>query len=384
MSIGIDIDHSSGAFRLYLREHMPPGFTALVGPSGSGKTTVLNVIAGVTRPARAVVTLDDTVLADTARKVWLAPHRRHVGYVFQEPRLFPHLTVRQNLLYGRWFQRRRAPLAASGVIDLLNLSGLLDRPPSRLSGGEQQRVALGRALLSAPRLLLLDEPLASIDQAHRLEILRPISIASARLHQIPTIYVTHTWAEVASRADHVLALGDGRVVFSGPAARFASESGELRNSPSRASRPAKLPHAPAVSGCGARRPHLRDQSWASSGESTLPVRIFTRWSASASSTRRSARAASISWFRELPANFELALKPLEREPELGDARAQSSRSNASAMPTATRCCISVSRKSARLQRAGRHGQVDLPPLRHKVAAGHQRRGDLIAGSRPVS
>jgi molybdate transport system ATP-binding protein len=206
-----------------MRELMPPGFTALVGPSGSGKTTVLNVIAGVTRPTRAVVTLDDTVLADTGRKVWLAPHRRHIGYVFQEPRLFPHLTVRQNLLYGRWFQRRRAPLAAEGVIDLLNLGGLLHRRPSGLSGGEQQRVALGRALLSAPRLLLLDEPLASIDQAHRLEIL-PYLDRIRTAHQIPTIYVTHTWAEVASRADHVLALGDGRVVFSGPAARFASES----------------------------------------------------------------------------------------------------------------------------------------------------------------
>ncbi len=224
MSVGIDIGHAAGDFRLDVCEQMPPGFTALVGPSGSGKTTTLNVIAGLTRPARAVVTLDGTLLADTGRKVWLAAHRRRIGYVFQEPRLFPHLTVRKNLLYGHWFRRRQSPLAAEGVIDLLNLRGLLDRRPSRLSGGEQQRVALGRALLSAPRLLLLDEPLASIDQAHRLEIL-PYLDRIRTTHRIPTIYVTHTWSEVASRADHVLALRDGRVVFSGPAARFASESG---------------------------------------------------------------------------------------------------------------------------------------------------------------
>src|SRR4029079_8705597 len=146
------------------------------------------------------------------------------GYVFQEPRLFPHLTVRQNLLYGRWFQRTRTPLAADGVIDLLNLSGLLDRRPSRLSGGEQQRVALGRALLSAPRLLLLDEPLASIDQAHRLEIL-PYLDRIRTTHRIPAIYVTHTWSEVASRADHVLALRDGRVGLICPADRIPAKSG---------------------------------------------------------------------------------------------------------------------------------------------------------------
>jgi molybdate transport system ATP-binding protein len=146
------------------------------------------------------------------------PHRRRVGYVFQDPRLFPHLTVRQNLLYGRWFTPR-VPGSAKpdDVVDLLNLAPLLQRRPSRLSGGEQQRVALGRALLATPRLLLLDEPLASIDQAHRMEIL-PYLDRFRTEHHIPTVYVTHTWAEIASRADHVVRLDAGRVVFSGPVA----------------------------------------------------------------------------------------------------------------------------------------------------------------------
>ena len=216
MSVAINTEHRIGDFSLSVDVQFDTGLTALVGPSGSGKTTLLNIIAGVTRPTHGVVRFDDDVLLNTSRGMFVAPHRRRIGYVFQNPRLFPHLTVQQNLSYGRWFNGRiPGGLASDEVIDLLNLGPLLSRRPSRLSGGEQQRVALGRALLAKPRLLLLDEPLASIDQRHRLEILPYLDRLRAE-HEIPAIYVTHTWAEVATRANHVVELDLGRVTFSGP------------------------------------------------------------------------------------------------------------------------------------------------------------------------
>lgn len=215
MSLFVETTHSVGGFRLDVRLELGAGLTALTGPSGSGKSTLLNVIAGVTRPAHAIVRLNGDVLTDTGSGIWVPPHRRRIGYVFQDARLFPHMTVRQNLLYGRWFSRATsAKVDLADVVELLNLTTFLDRRPARLSGGEQQRVALGRALLASPRLLLLDEPLGSIDQAHRLEILPYLDRVRAE-HQIPTIYVTHTWAEVEARADHVVQLDAGAVVLSG-------------------------------------------------------------------------------------------------------------------------------------------------------------------------
>ncbi len=212
MSLTLDVRETIGAFVLEVQATLGPGLTALVGPSGAGKTTLLNVVAGVRRPAHGVIRLDDDVLADTPAGVWTPAHRRRMGYVFQEARLLPHLSVRQNLLYGRWFRPRRAgALPPEEVIGLLNLERLLDRYPARLSGGEKQRVALGRALLASPRLLLLDEPLAAVDQPHRDDIL-PYLDRVRRDHAIPAIYVTHTWREVADRADHVIALDRGRVV----------------------------------------------------------------------------------------------------------------------------------------------------------------------------
>lgn len=218
MSLIVEITHTAGLFHLDVRLQLGFGLTALVGPSGAGKTTVLNVVAGVLRPDRGVVRLDQEVLADSVARTWLPPHRRRIGYVFQETRLFPHLTIRQNLLYGRWF-RRRLPggIGPDEVIELLNLGPLLPRRPSRLSGGEKQRVALGRALLARPKLLLLDEPLASIDQAHRAEILPYLDRIRAE-HVVPAVYVTHTWAEVAARADHVVELRNGLLAFSGSVA----------------------------------------------------------------------------------------------------------------------------------------------------------------------
>jgi molybdate transport system ATP-binding protein len=216
VSLIANIEHTAGAFHFAVDLQLGPGLTALVGPSGAGKTTLLNVVAGIVRPDRGVVQLNGRVLADSAAKIWVPPHRRRIGYVFQEPRLFPHLTVRQNLLYGRWF-RKDVPggMALDEIIELLSLGALLARRPTRLSGGEKQRVALGRVLLSRPELLLLDEPLGSVDQLHRAEILPYLDRVRSE-HALPAIYVTHTWAEVAGRADHVVELRAGRIVPGDP------------------------------------------------------------------------------------------------------------------------------------------------------------------------
>jgi molybdate transport system ATP-binding protein len=168
MTLAVDISHRLGEFLLDAQFEAEGGLTALFGRSGSGKTSIVNIIAGLVRPDRARVTIDGAALVDTGRGILVPRHRRRIGYVFQEGRLFPHLTVRQNLLYGRWF----APRGKGGdelerVVDLLGIGALLGRRPGRLSGGEKQRVAIGRALLADPRLLLMDEPLASLDEQRK-------------------------------------------------------------------------------------------------------------------------------------------------------------------------------------------------------------------------
>src|SRR5262245_15700357 len=172
MTLAIDIQHRLGTFLLDARFATGDGLVALFGRSGAGKTSLVNAIAGLIRPDRGRVTLAGVPLVDTRRGIFVPRHKRRLGYVFQEGRLFPHLTVRQNLVYGRWF----APSAEhredlDRVVDLLGIDRLLDRRPGRLSGGEKQRVAIGRALLAGPRLLLMDEPLASLDEARKAEIL---------------------------------------------------------------------------------------------------------------------------------------------------------------------------------------------------------------------
>src|SRR6201988_807763 len=172
MMIEVDVERRLGALSLEARFAAGRGLVALFGRSGSGKTSVVNIIAGLIRPDRGKVVIDGTVLVDTDRGIFLPSYRRRLGYVFQEGRLFPHLTVRQNLLYGAWFARSTKNVSEfSRVIDLLGIGELLDRRPSLLSGGEKQRVAIGRALLASPRLLLMDEPLASLDEARKAEIL---------------------------------------------------------------------------------------------------------------------------------------------------------------------------------------------------------------------
>lgn len=212
--IDVEIRQRLGDFSLDLAFSGDGGITALFGPSGSGKSSVIKVIAGLNRLAEGHVRLDGVTLAD-GRRLHLPPHRRRVGVVFQEARLFPHLSVRRNLRYGRLFTPKAERRVAEGpVIDTLGIGHLLDRHPATLSGGEQQRVAIGRALLTSPRLLLMDEPLAALDEARRLEIL-PLIEALRDEFAIPIIYVSHAVEEVARLAAKVVMLDAGRVVREG-------------------------------------------------------------------------------------------------------------------------------------------------------------------------
>jgi molybdate transport system ATP-binding protein len=192
--------------------------TALFGRSGSGKTTLVNIIAGLLRPERGQVVVDGTVLFDSDAGIDVPSHKRRIGYVFQEARLFPHLTVKHNLLYGRWFTPKDARhVSLDEVVDLLGLKDLLERGTAQLSGGEKQRVAIGRALLCSPRLLLMDEPLASLDDARKSELLPFIE----RLRddaRVPIVYVSHAVPEVVRLATTLVLLSDGRVVATGPTA----------------------------------------------------------------------------------------------------------------------------------------------------------------------
>lgn len=206
--------HNYPGFGLDVDARLPSrGVTAIFGRSGSGKTTLLRLIAGLERTADGYLSLDDIVWQDA--NSFVPTHARPLGYVFQDARLFPHLDVRRNIDYGL----RRIPpslrrVSLDGVIDLLGIGPLMDRKPDRLSGGERQRVAIARALAVSPRLLLLDEPLAALDQARKQEVLPYLE----RLHEtleIPVLYVSHAIDEVARLADHLLILDAGRVVAQG-------------------------------------------------------------------------------------------------------------------------------------------------------------------------
>ena len=215
MSLAVDVTHRFGSFLLEARFVSAGRLTAFFGRSGSGKTSLVNIIAGVVRPDRGRIVLDDTVLVDTQRGLFVPKYRRRVGYVFQEGRLFPHLTVRQNLLFGQWFTpARERHVSLDQVVDLLDIGPLLDRRPGGLSGGEKQRVAIGRALLTSPRLLLMDEPLASLDDSRKDEIL-PFIERLRDEAQVPIVYVSHSLPEVARLATTVVVFQDGRIVATG-------------------------------------------------------------------------------------------------------------------------------------------------------------------------
>jgi molybdate transport system ATP-binding protein len=189
--------------------------TGLFGASGAGKTSLINMIAGLLKPDRGLIAIDNETLDDTAARLHVPPYRRRIGYVFQDARLFPHLDVSQNLDYGRRMNGlARDPLSEARITDLLDIGGLKDRRPGQLSGGERQRVALGRALLSKPRLLLLDEPLGSLDEGRKVEIL-PYLVRLRDEAGIPMVYVSHDAAELRQLATQIVMLRHGRVTALG-------------------------------------------------------------------------------------------------------------------------------------------------------------------------
>ena len=211
----VDVEKRLGEFTVAAKFDAPDGVTALFGPSGSGKTSIVNMIAGLITPDRGRIMYDGTLLFDSGG-MNEPPHRRHIGYVFQDGRLFPHLTVAQNLDYGRRMYRlTRDEAAHARIVEMLDIGHLLPRRPRNLSGGERQRVAIGRALLMRPRLLLLDEPLASLDTARKREIFP--YLMRLRDEAVPMIYVSHQAAELRRIATTVVRIEAGRVTGVGGA-----------------------------------------------------------------------------------------------------------------------------------------------------------------------
>ncbi|MBU2867741.1 molybdenum ABC transporter ATP-binding protein [Pacificibacter marinus] len=217
MSLSISIQHSFDGFALDVSFEVPKGLTVLYGRSGSGKSTIINAVSGLIRPDNAKISIDEQVLQDSGAGIFMPAYKRKLGYIFQDSRLFPHLTVTRNLDYGARAARRGIDtVQRERVIEMLGIGDLLDRRPLGLSGGEKQRVAIGRALLADPQLILADEPLASLDAARKAEIL-PYFERIRDETGIPIIYVSHSANEVARLATTVVALEGGKVLRKGPA-----------------------------------------------------------------------------------------------------------------------------------------------------------------------
>jgi molybdate transport system ATP-binding protein len=213
--LAVDVEKRLGDFFLSVRFKTGNGVTAVYGPSGAGKTTLVNMISGLVAPDRGQIAIDGAVLFDSAQRINLPPHRRRIGYVFQEGRLFPHLSVQQNLDYGRRMCGLPPDLAQMRrIVDLLDIGHLIERRPGKLSGGERQRIAIGRALLTRPRLLLLDEPLASLDVARKREILPYLQRLRDEVG-VPMVYVSHQAAELRRIATAVVRLDAGSVAAAG-------------------------------------------------------------------------------------------------------------------------------------------------------------------------
>lgn len=223
MSLQVDIRHAFEGFTLEVTCRAGSGVTAVFGPSGAGKSTLVNAIAGLFKPDEGRITLGDEVLFDQASGHHSPPAKRRIGYVFQDGRLFPHMSVRDNIRFGaRFAPGGLDPKEENRLVELLGLKAVLDRRPSTLSGGEKQRVALARAWLSQPRLLLMDEPLAALDEPRKDEIF-PYLERLRDVAQVPIIYVSHNLAEVARLADELIVLQSGKVALSGSAETVLSD-----------------------------------------------------------------------------------------------------------------------------------------------------------------
>lgn len=206
MSFRVDIRRRLGETDVVARFEAGEGLTALFGPSGSGKTSILNMVAGLMKPDSGMIEVDGRRLFDSSAKIDLPPERRRLGYVFQDARLFPHRRVRANLLYGHNLvppEERWMPL--DEAVSFLGVGHLLDRWPATLSGGEAQRVAIGRALLGGARFLLMDEPLSSLDRPRRLEIMSVIELIRDEM-KLPILYVSHDRAEIERLATTIIEL----------------------------------------------------------------------------------------------------------------------------------------------------------------------------------
>jgi molybdate transport system ATP-binding protein len=213
--LAVDIEKRLGDFEIKVAFESKGSVTALFGSSGSGKTSIVNMVAGLITPDRGRIALDDDALFDSSMRVNVPTHQRRIGYVFQEGRLFPHMSAAGNLDYGRRMSGLpRDDAEQQRIIGLLDIGHLLDRRPGRLSGGERQRIAIGRALLTRPRLLLLDEPLASLDSARKREIL-PYLVRLRDEAKVPMVYVSHQPGELRRVAETVVWLDGGRVMKTG-------------------------------------------------------------------------------------------------------------------------------------------------------------------------
>jgi molybdate transport system ATP-binding protein len=214
--LDVSIRKKQGEFTLDIRfSTSENGVTALFGNSGVGKTSVINMIAGLVRPDQGRIAANGRVLFDSEKRIDIPPEKRRIGYIFQDGRLFPHLCVRSNLVYGmKLTPHSKRFVQFDQVVDLLGIESLLDRRPAKLSGGEKQRVAIGRALLSSPSLLLMDEPLASLDSSRKAEVL-PFIAGICREFKLPILYVSHCPDEIISLADNLVLMDSGRVIASG-------------------------------------------------------------------------------------------------------------------------------------------------------------------------
>lgn len=215
--LDVDITGNVGSLPLTAKFKSEGGVTSLFGQSGAGKTSLTNMIAGLVRPKSGRITVNGTTMFDADKNINLAVQDRRIGHVFQDARLFPHMSVSANLTYARWAGRRKTSRSMDEVVDLLGLGALLQRKPATLSGGERQRVAIGRALLSDPRLLIMDEPLANLDQARRNDILPYLDRLCAEAG-IPILYVSHSIEEVARLSQTLVILSDGQTPAYGPVA----------------------------------------------------------------------------------------------------------------------------------------------------------------------
>ena len=219
MSLSVYLNHDLGGFALNARFEAPPGLTVLFGRSGTGKTSIVNAVAGILKPREGRIVIGERVLFDSATGIDVPVPRRRIGYIFQDGRLFPHMSVRSNLLYGR---PRDATTPVDRMVELLGIGPLLDRRPGGLSGGEKARVAIGRALLREPELILADEPLAALDTARKAEILPHFERLRDEV-SVPILYVSHSASEVARLATWVVALESGRVARQGGAREVLSD-----------------------------------------------------------------------------------------------------------------------------------------------------------------